>query len=314
MNIILLGKRHGKSRSLRLGSKSIGLIACGFICLILLALTAGYLVATKVYEPTQNSLVDGKVMLRWETAIVDQKKALRTIEQSGRQQLDALALKMGDMQARLYRLDALGQRLTQVAKLKNGEFDFESPSSVGGPIAELDAPSYSMNGFETELKNLAQTIADREQQLAIMEQLFDEQKLANQAFIAGRPIKWGWMSSPYGYRSDPFTGKRAWHAGVDFAGKDGSDIIAVAAGVVTWSSARYGYGNLVEINHGNGYSTRYAHCKDLLVKVGEVIEKGAVVARMGSTGRSTGPHVHYEVIKNGRTEDPKKFIYRASRD
>jgi len=238
MNIILLGKRHGQSRSMRLGSKSIAMVVVGFACLLALALVAGYAIATKVYAPTQKSLVDANVISAWDSALLEQKKALRDIEQSGRHQLDALTLKMGDMQARLYRLDALGQRLTQVAKLKNGEFDFDSSSSVGGPVVEQDAAPYSINGFETELKNLAQTIADREQQLAIMEQMFDEQKLANQAFIAGRPIKWGWMSSPYGYRSDPFTGRRAWHAGVDFAGKDGSDIIAVAAGVVTWSRER----------------------------------------------------------------------------
>jgi len=121
------------------------------------------------------------------------------------------------------------------------------------------------------------------------------------------------MSSRYGYRSDPFSGKRAWHAGVDFAGKDGSDIVAVASGVVTWSSDRYGYGNLIEINHGGGVTTRYGHCKELLVKVGEVVKKGQVVAQMGSTGRSTGPHVHFEVIKNSKSQNPEKYINRASR-
>lgn len=313
MNIILVGKRHGQSRSIKLRSHAVTLLIL-MVMLVAFALIAlGAYAAKAYYQVDQNSLVDSVVIDAWSNTIRQQKNELRDLERESRQTLDALTLKMGDMQARIYRLDALGQRLTEVAKLKNGEFDFQSQPSVGGPIEESDGESYTVQGFENELKTLAQTIADREQQLGIMEQLFDQEKLANDAFIAGRPIKWGWMSSPYGYRSDPFTGKRAWHAGVDFAGKDGSDIISVAAGVVTWSGQRYGYGNLVEVNHGDGYTTRYAHCKELLVEVGDIVEKGEVLARMGSTGRSTGPHVHYEVLKNGRPENPKKFIYRASR-
>ena len=313
MNIILVGKRHGQSRSIKLRSHAVTLLILLAILVAFALVALGAFAAKAYYQVDQDSLVDSVVIDAWSATIKEQKKDIRDLERESRQTLDALTLKMGDMQARIYRLDALGQRLTEVAKLKNGEFDFQSQPSVGGPIEESDGESYTVQGFENELKTLAQTIADREQQLGIMEQLFDQEKLANDAFIAGRPIKWGWMSSPYGYRSDPFTGKRAWHAGVDFAGKDGSDIISVAAGVVTWSGQRYGYGNLVEVNHGDGYTTRYAHCKELLVEVGDIVEKGEVLARMGSTGRSTGPHVHYEVLKNGRPENPKKFIYRASR-
>ncbi|MFG1491177.1 M23 family metallopeptidase, partial [Oceanospirillum sp. HFRX-1_2] len=127
------------------------------------------------------------------------------------------------------------------------------------------------------------------------------------------PIKKGWLSSKYGKRTDPFTGRIAWHEGVDFAGKDGSDVIAVAAGVVTWAGPRYGYGLLVEIDHGDGYTTRYAHNKKALVKPGDIVSKGQVLSLMGSSGRSTGPHVHYEVRHRGRSMDPAKFIYRASR-
>ena len=313
MNIILLGKHHGKSRSVKLGPGSLFAILFLFILLALVLIGAGIFAGSKFYGVSEGALVNPKVISAWETSLNEQKLQLKQVERAGQQKLDALTLMMGDMQARLYRLDALGQRLTEVAKLKSGEFDFNTQPSLGGPIEDDRSDAFSMNQFENGLKNLAQTIADREQQLGIMEQLFDHQQIVDDTFIAGRPIKWGWMSSPYGYRSDPFSGKRAWHGGVDFAGKDGSDIISVAAGVVTWSGERYGYGNLVEINHGNGYATRYAHCKELLVKVGDVVKKGAVIARMGSTGRSTGPHVHYEVLKNGRPENPKKFIYRASR-
>ena len=126
--------------------------------------------------------------------------------------------------------------------------------------------------------------------------------------IAGRPITWGWLSSKYGTRVDPISGKKAWHAGVDFAGKDGSDVIAVASGVVTFAGKRSGYGYLVEINHGDGYSTRYAHHKELKVMTGEIVKKGQVVGLMGSSGRSTGPHVHFEVLKNGKHVDPAKYV------
>jgi murein DD-endopeptidase MepM/ murein hydrolase activator NlpD len=171
----------------------------------------------------------------------------------------------------------------------------------------------SLPSLKGDLDRIAKHIENRQQQLDRLESMFFQRGLDQESFVSGRPVRWGWLSSSYGYRNDPFNGRRTWHAGVDFAGKEGSDIIAVASGVVTWSSERYGYGNLVEINHGDGYSTRYAHCKEILVKVGEVVEKGQVLALMGSTGRSTGPHVHFEVLRKGMTLDPKKFLHRASR-
>jgi len=149
--------------------------------------------------------------------------------------------------------------------------------------------------------------------LGILETLLANRKIQDDVFLAGRPIKKGWMSSRFGRRSDPFTGRVAMHNGVDFAGREGSDIIAVASGVVTWSSDRYGYGQMVEINHGSGYITRYAHNKENKVQVGDIVKKGQVIALMGSSGRSTGPHVHFEVYKHGRPVDPASYIHRASR-
>ncbi len=160
---------------------------------------------------------------------------------------------------------------------------------------------------------LANQIEDREQQLATLDALMAKRKIQREIFIAGRPIKKGWMSSRYGRRTDPFNGRIAWHAGVDFAGKMGSDIVSVAAGVVTWSSKRSGYGQMVEVNHGGGFSTRYAHNSENLVKVGDIVQKGQVIALMGSSGRSTGPHVHFEVYKHGRAVDPASYIHRTHR-
>ena len=161
--------------------------------------------------------------------------------------------------------------------------------------------------------DLEARIADREYQLDMLQALLSNRQLQNDVFLSGRPIAKGWMSSPYGQRKDPFTGQQMWHQGVDFAGKLGSDVVAVAGGVVTWSGDRYGYGDMVEINHGGGYSTRYAHNKENLVKVGDIVKKGQVVALMGSSGRSTGPHVHYEVYKNGRPVDPASYVRRTQR-
>jgi murein DD-endopeptidase MepM/ murein hydrolase activator NlpD len=313
MNIILVGKRHGQSKNIKLKSRHliVGLVLL-FSTLVGLVVL-GFKMTQWLDAEKADFMLSRVVLEEWRRELSDQRKEVDGVARLSSQQLNALTLMMGDMQARLYRLDALGVRLTEVAKLKNGEFDFTSAPSIGGPEAsELDAP-FQLNEFEIELERLSAKIDDREQQLAIMEQLFVQDSLDKESFIAGRPIGWGWMSSPYGYRSDPFSGKRAWHGGVDFAGKDGSDIVAVAAGVVTWSGDRYGYGNLVEINHGSGYATRYAHCKELLVDVGTVVQKGQVIARMGSTGRSTGPHVHYEVLRKGKAVDPKKYIYRASK-
>ncbi|TNC81574.1 MAG: hypothetical protein C9356_08260 [Oleiphilus sp.] len=314
MNIIFVGKQHGKSRVLSLsGSRIVLAAACVFVLLavaVALAFQLGQ--AQNRIDPTAN-IVSPEAVQAWRKELASQKLQLQSLEQLTRERLDALTLRMGNMHARLLRLDALGQRLTEVAKLKNGEFDFSSIPAVGGPIEDSEGQSFTEIELNDSLNRIENALVSREQQLEIIEKLFANRTIQKELFIAGRPIGWGWMSSPYGYRSDPFTGKRAWHAGVDFAGKEGSDIVAVASGVVTWSGERYGYGNLVEINHGGGYATRYAHCKELLVDVGTIVEKGEVIAKMGSTGRSTGPHVHYEVLKNGRTLDPKKFIHRASR-
>jgi murein DD-endopeptidase MepM/ murein hydrolase activator NlpD len=160
---------------------------------------------------------------------------------------------------------------------------------------------------------LDDSISSRESQLQILQSMLSDKKLKRESMVAGRPIKKGWMSSEYGMRIDPFHGKQQWHAGVDFAGRDGDDVIAVASGVVTWSGDRNGYGKMVEINHSDGYITRYAHNQENIAHLGAIVQKGDVIAQMGSSGRSTGPHVHFEVFKNGRTVDPASYIHRTYR-
>lgn len=249
----------------------------------------------------------------WEDALAVQKQQVEQTQVETKAQLAALTLKMGELQGRLVRLDALGERLTGIAQLDKGEFDFSDLPSVGGPETSALGEAYSPPDFLSVVEHLSGQIDDRQQQLEILESLLAKRKVDEDVLIAGRPVNKGWMSSRFGRRTDPFTGKVAFHSGVDFSAKEGTEIIAVAAGVVTRSVKDRGYGNMVEINHGNGYVTRYAHNSSNLVKVGDVVKKGQIIALVGSTGRSTGPHVHFEVYKHGRAIDPAAYIHRASR-
>ncbi len=199
-----------------------------------------------------------------------------------------------------------------MAKLDNGEFNFSQPPAQGGPVSANELSSeMKVPDFMESLKKLSKQLDDRSEQLSVLETMMMNRNLQTEVMPAGRPITRGWLSSYFGLRTDPFTGRRAHHNGIDFAGKFDSDIVSVAAGVVTYAGKRSGYGRLVEINHGNGYSTRYGHAHEILVKVGDTIKKGQLIAKMGSSGRSTGPHVHFEVLYNGRAVNPKKYIHAS---
>ena len=310
MKIIVVSKKHGGTRTLDLGGWTRALLS---VCVLGIPVGAVTFAGIQLFSK-EVSLFTPEATQVWEEALEEQQREITKTRQTAESRLTAQTLRLGELQARLVRLDALGERLTQMAKLDNGEFDFSRAPAVGGPELNVDEASYyEATDFGAVLDQLEAQIEDRQQQLDTLETLLADKKLQDDIFIAGRPIKKGWMSSGFGRRADPFTGKVAWHAGVDFAGKAGSDIVAVAAGVVTWADERYGYGKLVEVNHGNGFVTRYAHCKELNVKLGDIIKKGQVIAAMGSSGRSTGPHVHFEVYKNGRAVDPSSYIHRAGR-
>jgi len=309
MNIIIVGRRHGESKTYTL-SASARTVMFGFLFVLPFAMgAAGYWLAERLAD---EGILDLNAAKAWERDLSMQKQELQQIRKQTDQELEALTLRLAELQAKLLRLDALGERLVDVSDLNSEEFDFSMQPAVGGPGDTL-GEAYQAPEINEVLNELAERIDSREQQLEVLDDLMSANKLSSDTFVAGRPIKKGWMSSRYGKRTDPFTGRLAWHAGVDFAGKMGADIVAVASGVVTWSGPRYGYGNLVEVNHGNGYKTRYAHCKEINVALGDVVRKGDVVAQMGSSGRSTGPHVHFEVYKNGRTVDPAAYIHRKPR-
>jgi murein DD-endopeptidase MepM/ murein hydrolase activator NlpD len=226
----------------------------------------------------------------------------------------ALTIKLAELQSQILRLNALGERLASDANIPENEFDFAKLPPSGGPfVGGRDLVTKSFAQLFAEISLLQQQLSHEEKQLKALESLSLGHHISNSSYLSGRPIKKGWLSSYYGVRKDPFHGRPAMHKGIDFAGKEDADIIATASGVVSWASGRYGYGNLIEINHGGGLKTRYGHNKEILVNVGDVVEKGQIIAHMGSTGRSTGPHVHYEILKRNAQINPLKFVYRKAK-
>ncbi len=307
MNIILFSKKAKKSSCINLGKDKLLLI----FLLFMVVLPGSVLYMG--YEMGKSHADNQMLPDNWEAEMMRHRDELAETTRTARENMNALAVRLGDLQAHTVRLNALGRRLTEKASLEKGEFNFTKPPAQGGPENESQGLSeIGVPDFLTSLDELAAQLDDREQQLRVMEAFYMGRELEDEVFPAGRPITKGWISSYYGVRVDPFTGLKAMHNGVDLAGKDGSNVIASAAGVITWAGSRYGYGNLVEINHGNGYVTRYGHNSKILVQTGDEVEKGQPIALMGSSGRSTGPHVHYEVLKNGRVVDPIKYI-NASR-
>ncbi|MFV9615092.1 MAG: M23 family metallopeptidase [Gammaproteobacteria bacterium] len=303
MNIIFVGKFRGKPLRCQLGGRGQLLTTATIISLF-----AGLLVSSGYWYGTVQTTANELVVL--ENDISKQKILIKEARLSAEVELDALAARLGRMQANVIRLNALGQRLVKVAKLDAKEFSFKDTPSYGGP-AEMESVAsikFASDNLDGVIANLNKQLASREEQLDVLEEVIMNRQLRSESKPRGRPIVKGWTSSYYGKRTDPFTGKLAMHKGMDFAGKEGSGIIAVASGVVTWAGDRYGYGELIEVNHGNGYTTRYGHNAELLVEVGDSVVKGQVISHMGSTGRSTGPHVHFEVLKNDRQINPAKFV------
>lgn len=303
MNIIILGKK-GQSTRVNLGSAQ-GIAAVIALAGLIIGGSgfAGYRFAEQrlAHQPLEE-------VQAFRSEMVEQRKEVATLRQEARENLNAFSVRLGQLNAHVIRLDALGDRLTRMAGLDEGEFNFDSMPAQGGPETAGDVENDSLPQLVSALDGLAAQIDDREQQLTVLENLLMNRNLQDQVMPAGRPITKGWLSSYFGVRTDPFTGKRARHYGLDFAGADGAEVVAVGAGVVTYSGPRYGYGNMIEINHGNGFITRYAHNKENLVSVGDVIKKGQLVALMGSSGRSTGPHVHFEVLQNGKVVNPLQYI------
>jgi murein DD-endopeptidase MepM/ murein hydrolase activator NlpD len=303
VNILFLSSNKGQICGLNLAKPLHLLLMVGLVGMM----TSGAVYLGYTLNPDQ----DNQALIKeWQTDVRQHQVQLKNIREEADADIDALASRIGLLQAHVMRLDALGRKLVHMARIDKAEFDFDSTPALGGPETR---PNKVLQPDELSkaIDRLSLKLEDRENQLSVLENMVLDQNLKKEVVPSGRPITKGWLSSYYGMRTHPISGRREMHKGIDFAGKLGGQVIAVAKGVVTYAGKRYSYGNLIEIAHGNGYSTRYAHNSRLLVSVGDTVEKGFQIAEIGSSGRSTGPHVHFEVIKNGREINPVRFI-RAS--
>jgi len=305
MKLILLIGSRAAARHIHISVPM--LTACAALSLTVL-MGGGYLLTRSLdLQPS----IAGIDQVREDLAA--QKIQLAELKSRAQEQIDALAVRIGSLNASAIRLNALGQRLTDMADLDDGEFDFISEAALGGPLEPVagSATGQISNVFDA-IGSMDRSLYDQEQQLLVLERQMLNRKLQERVYPQGRPVKSGYISSYFGKRTDPFNGKTSSHRGLDFAGKRGSDVVAVAGGVVTYAGPRSGYGNMVEINHGNGYVTRYAHNEQNLVAPGDPIQPGQKIALMGSTGRSTGPHLHFEVWHRGRPVSPVKYIQQTT--
>ena len=307
MELIVLSKGRCKSKRITMNSYGFLVICFSIVVLLGAVFTLGARVALMQSADNLANQYQTAEMLR-DQEIAQQRAMIKQAQSEASNNLDALASRLSTLQGHIMRLDALGSRLAAMAHIEDIDFSADETPGMGGPQPVKQQNSLQVSDFISELEKLGLEIEDRGEKLKAMESMLIDRALQDQTLPDGQPISGGWVSSAFGWRTDPLNGKREFHEGVDFASRSGSRVAAVAAGIVTWSGKRHGYGNIVEINHGNGYVTRYAHNKENLVKVGEKIEKGQVIAVIGSTGRSTGPHVHFEVVQNGKHVNPKKFF------
>ena len=299
MNLIFFSRREGKARHLNLSHP----LTMTLIGIAGLAVVAGVF-AAGVKLGLKGGSIGG---LSGPEAISQERSDLADLKVRVQQRVDGLAMKLGMLDAHMIRLDSLGKRLTQVANISSREFDFDHEPAIGGPEngggrgAEVPDLAAMIDRFD-------QRLDFRTTQFSALENVLLGHQLSAEIRPTGKPVLSGYISSYFGERMDPFNGEEAFHKGLDFASDAGTDVLAVGQGVVTWAGPREGYGVLVEVNHGNGYVTRYAHNSRVMVSAGDTVQRGQAIAVVGSTGRSTGPHVHFEVLKDGRQIDPMAFI------
>jgi murein DD-endopeptidase MepM/ murein hydrolase activator NlpD len=302
MKFKIVSSRTGNVRQFDLTRPKV-LLGVAVVALFSISLVfgAGLQVGRFVAGPLKNEQLARKV----EQQRLDIKAARGQLQGN----VDALASRVGMMNAHLIRLDALGRRITDLANLDRGEFDFDKPPPAGGPEgAEQVSGSAQVPELTAVLDALESQLADRERQLTVLESLMSTRQLGDRILPGGLPVIGGWISSHFGFRSDPITGHTAFHSGVDFAAVPGSHVIATGPGIVSFAGYKTGYGNVVEITHPTGYVTLYGHNSRNLVHEGETVQKGQAVAVIGSTGRSTGTHVHFEVERNGSPVNPTRYL------
>jgi len=306
LNIILVSDSLAKSRSIALSQTQVLLVALGI-------LVSGFVLAMATYMVTMKFAVDLRnPYLRTLLSALHQDELKRTENQT-KENLDALAAKVGELQARIMRLDAFGERLAKAAGIKPSEFRFDEKPGQGGP-APQPGREFSMLEVQQMLAEMSRVLDDRSDKFGVLDSFLMDDRLARKTIPTTLPVAMGYYSSNYGFRIDPITGRSTFHTGVDLIAVPGTPVLAAAGGVVSTNAHNSEYGNVIDVDHDNGLTSRYAHLSKSLVKVGDVVMKGQVIAQVGSTGRSTGPHLHFEVREKGIPLNPNKFLSMGKND
>jgi len=300
VQIIVVSGDFRTKRTLSVGiPQVIGLVFVALVALGLTATLANYL--SLKYAATSNHPLIRSVLL------ADQHAEAKQRQQQIQDNINSLAVKLGEVQAHMLRLDGLGEKLARVAGLKPQELPSATANSGRGGAASIGAP-LSIDEFAKQLGELTRNIDVKADQMSVLEALLVEGSAQRKFLPTLPPIENINYTSNFGYRIDPFTGHQTFHEGVDFAAETGTVINAAASGKVIYADFHPAYGKSVEIDHGNGLVTRYAHSSELLVKEGDLVVRGQRIARVGTTGRSTGPHLHFEVRLNGVPQNPGRFL------
>lgn len=306
MNVIIVAKPHATPTSLNLNCwRMRAKIAGAATVFVGLVASAGFAGALLFANPHDRSAEE---VNKLRAQIASQREGLNQLEATSQRNVNALAVQLGEVQAQTLRLNALGQRLATVGKLDDGEFDFTQPPAMGGPEDPNATPHSASFDVGGEIAKMRSQLDNEETQLTVLEDMLLDRKVDSALRPAGYPVTEGYIGSGFGERSDPINGSVEHHLGLDFDAPPGTEIHAVADGVVTWNGDKAGYGNVIEIDHGNGYMTRYAHNQKNLARVGERVHAGDVIARVGTTGRVTGPHCHFEVWLNGKPVNPLTYV------
>lgn len=306
MNIILVTGAHARARILTLDWRHWIMGGLGLATLFVLFTFAFNFVTLRWAAAVQHP---------WLQAIVlaDQRDQMQRVQERVQGHLAAMAVRLGELQAQMLRLDSLGERLARSAGLKPQELQAleAEPARGGAESSRVPARNLTLLEFTELLDRLARQVDARTDQLNVLEALLLQNSTSRRFVPTLRPILDGWFSSNFGFRIDPFNGQRAFHEGIDFPAERGTPIQAAASGKVVFAGTAPEYGKMVEVDHGNGLVTRYAHASRLLVKEGDVVVAGQPIAAVGSTGRSTGPHLHFEVRQNGVPQNPARFLHAA---
>jgi murein DD-endopeptidase MepM/ murein hydrolase activator NlpD len=306
VNIILVSDSLAKSRSVALSQTQVVLIAFGI-------LLAGFMLAMATYVVTMKFAVDLRnPYLRTLLAALHEDEIKRS-EAEMKDNLSALAVKVGELQARILRLDAFGERLAKAAGIKHEEFRFDEKPGQGGPAIAVGR-DLTVGELQQMLAEISRVLDDRGDKLGVLDSFLMDDRLTRKTIPTTMPVPMGYYSSNYGYRLDPINGKTSFHTGVDLIAPPGTPVVAAAGGVVSTVAFVAEYGNIVEVDHDNGLTSRYAHLSKSLVKVGDVVMKGQNIALVGATGRTTGPHLHFEVREKGIPLNPNKFLSLGTRN